>query len=156
MLGALRLPAMAFWLRVPINKQLSPDKPVEERPGSGSILRVLPMIGMMAAILVAASVPGIYLPFLRHHNLDKICHGLAYAALAASCLFAFQPLFKKHPFLASLLVVAICLGYGFAEEAYQSLIPRRVTDSRDVMADLLGATIVVVGRQLGLLRKKPD
>ncbi|MBU4264053.1 MAG: hypothetical protein KKC76_19545 [Proteobacteria bacterium] len=24
------------------------------------------------------------------------------------------------------------------------------------MADLLGATIVVVGRQLGLLRKKPD
>lgn len=129
---------------------------MDKRLGSGGILRFLPMIGMMAAILVAASLPGRFLPFLRYHNLDKICHALAYAALAASCLFAFQPLFKKHPLLASLLVVAICLGYGFAEEAYQSLIPRRVTDSRDVMADLLGATMVVVFRQLILLRKRPD
>jgi len=128
---------------------------VEKWLGSGKILRFLPMIGMMAAIFVAASLPGRLLPFLRYHNLDKICHALAYAALAASCLFAFHPLSRKHPFLASLLVISICLGYGFAEEAYQSLIPRRVTDSRDVMADLLGATIVVVGRQLSLLRKKP-
>jgi len=123
---------------------------------SGGILRFLPMIGMMAAILVAASLPGRALPFLRHHQLDKICHALAYAALAASCLFAFHPLSKKHPFLASLMVIGICLCYGFAEEAYQSLIPQRVTDSRDVMADLLGTTIVVAGRQLSRLRKKPD
>lgn len=125
-------------------------------PGSGGILRFLPMIGMMAAILVAASLPGRVLPLLRHHQLDKICHALAYAALAASCLYAFHPLSKKHPFLASLAVIAICLCYGFAEEAYQTLIPRRVTDSRDVMADLLGATLVVAGWQLGLLWKKPD
>lgn len=123
---------------------------------SGRILRFLPMIGMMAAILVAASLPGSALPFLRHHQLDKICHALAYAALAASCLFAFHPLSKKHSFLASLMVIGICLCYGFAEEAYQSLIPQRVTDSRDVMADLLGTTIVVAGRQLSRLRKKPD
>jgi len=114
------------------------------------------MIGMMAAILVAASLPGRALPFLRHYHLDKICHALAYAALAASCLHAFHPLSKKHPLLASLLVIAICLCYGFAEEAYQSLIPRRVTDSRDVMADLLGATLVVAGHQLSRLRKKPN
>jgi VanZ family protein len=53
------------------------------------------------------------------------------------------------------MVIGICLCYGFAEEAYQSLIPQRVTDSRDVMADLLGTTIVVAGRQLSRLRKKP-
>ncbi len=126
---------------------------MDKRPGSGGILRFLPMIGMMAAILVAASLPGRLLPFLRYHNLDKICHALAYAALAASCLFAFQPLAKKHPVLASLLVISICLGYGFAEEAYQSLIPRRVTDSRDIMADLLGATMVVAVRQLSRCKK---
>ena len=114
------------------------------------------MIAIMAAILVAASLPGSALPFLRHYQLDKIFHALAYAALAASSLFAFHPLSKKHPFLASLMVIGICLCYGFAEEAYQSLIPHRVTDSRDVMADLLGTTIVVAGRQLSRLRKKPD
>jgi hypothetical protein len=68
---------------------------VEKWPVSGGIQRFLPMIAMLAAILVAASLPGRALPFLRHHQLDKICHALAYAALAASCLFAFQPLLKK-------------------------------------------------------------
>ncbi|MEW6519051.1 MAG: VanZ family protein [Thermodesulfobacteriota bacterium] len=120
------------------------------------MLRFLPMLGMMAAILVAASLPGRVLPFLRYHNFDKLCHALAYAALAASCLFAFQPLSRKHPLSAGLLTLAVCLGYGFAEEGYQSLIPRRVTDGRDIMADLLGAVMVVAGLQLVRLRKRPD
>jgi VanZ family protein len=124
---------------------------------SGGIPRFLPMFGVMAAIFIAASLPGEMMPFLHRHQFDKVCHAIAYATLTASCLFAFNWQWEKHPFLAGFKVTFICFAYALAEEAYQLLIPQRVTDSRDIMADLSGIIIVVVGRRLlSIVKNKPS
>lgn len=111
------------------------------------------MISVMAAIFVAASLPGNHLTFLTHSHYDKLCHLIAYAALAASLLLAFHPLSRRRPVLLGITVIFLCLIYGLLEELYQSHIPHRVMDGRDVTADVVGATLAVLVWYLVVLKR---
>jgi len=121
------------------------EKSVKKHFPDISGLRFLPMVGILAAIFSSASVPGRTLFFLNLHHFDKILHATAYAALAASCIFAFrlQVNNARSRLRTSGQVAAMCLLCGVMEEFYQHFIPNRVMDRKDVFADMIGAMAVV-------------
>jgi VanZ family protein len=101
------------------------------------------MLLVMGGILFLSSQSGD--GFIRRfQDYDKILHAAAYAILAVSVLIAVQPLRKRLPaFWLGLATVVFCAAFGLLDEWYQSHIPRRITDSWDILADTTGAVSVV-------------
>jgi len=101
------------------------------------------MIVVMGIIFLLSHTPGNNLPSLGH-NLDKVCHAIAYGTLAASILYALPSTNGKKSF--SLLgpgVIFICFLYGLTDEFHQSFIPGRSPSWLDIAADTTGAALVV-------------
>jgi VanZ family protein len=79
-------------------------------------------------------------PQLTLDNGDKLQHMLAFACLAGCALLA-----SDGDRRALWRVVAFSLGFGVFIEVVQIVLPTRSADWRDVMADMLGAGIGMLG-----------
>ena len=101
------------------------------------------MVVVMGTIFFISHQPGdnLYIPPLP--GLDKIAHMTIYAVLAATVLYALNPLLSDEKKLrASLLTICICVLYGMGDEFHQSFIPGRYSSLADIAADTLGAIAV--------------
>ncbi len=110
-----------------------------------TLLRMIPACLMMGIIFLLSHTPGseLQLPVLPYS--DKICHFLAYAALAAGYLFGFSPHYRrKFPLRVMALTVLFSFIYGCLDEYHQSFIPLRSPDAADIAADTVGALCCAV------------
>ena len=108
------------------------------------IFRLLPMLAVMALIFFLSHTPGNDLP-PAICGLDKLLHALAYATLAATCLYALHPATQDRPLLKpGLAVIFFCLFYGLTDEFHQSFIAGRSPSWQDIVADTIGATLAVL------------
>lgn len=75
---------------------------------------------------------------------DKLLHALEYGVLAALTARALNGTVRR-PIPAGLLVFAwsLVLVYAVTDEIHQAFVPNRVSDWRDVVADALGAAVVL-------------
>jgi len=107
-------------------------------------LRMFPMILVMGTIFFLSNQPGdtLHLPDLP--SIDKFLHALAYGVLAATTIFALQPEQRRvKSFRPALTVLLFCLVYGITDELHQAFVPGREPDILDLLADTMGAAIVV-------------
>jgi len=102
------------------------------------------MLVVMGTIFFLSHQPGDSFELPGLFNFDKLLHGVAYGVLAATVLFAApMELRKRSLFFTAALAMAVCLLYGISDEFHQSFIPGRYPSIWDIIADLLGATVVV-------------
>ncbi|MDF1526385.1 MAG: VanZ family protein [bacterium] len=98
----------------------------------------VPPCSLAAAILLFSSTPGAYFP--SHPNyLNNIVHLTEFALLAfllARALLHGRSL--TNPGLL-LWTTAICVSFGFLDEAHQFLVPERMFDLKDLLYDSVGA-----------------
>ena len=98
----------------------------------------------MGVIFFLSSQPGDSLNLPDIPDLDKGLHSIAYGVLAFSALFAVpEQKYQAHPYWISLLVVLFCLLYGISDEFHQSFVPGRFLSVLDMVADTIGAVVVV-------------
>ncbi len=108
-------------------------------------LRFVPLIAVMGIIFFLSNQPGDSLDLPDIPDLDKGLHCIVYGALALSALFAVPEYkYQANPFWVSLLVVLFCLLYGISDEFHQSFIPGRFPSVLDLLADTIGAVVVVL------------
>jgi VanZ family protein len=108
------------------------------------MLRVVPMLAVMGTIFFISHQPGDSFELPEIINLDKLLHGIAYGVLAATVLYATPlKLRKKSLSFTAVLAMSTCLLYGISDEFHQSFIPGRYPSIWDIIADLLGAALVV-------------
>lgn len=96
--------------------------------------RWLPAIAVMAAIFIASSFRVPALPPGPIVGTDKLIHAAIYAALAALLYRA-----TGRPLLA----IALTVAYGCTDELHQALVPGRMSDPFDALADAIGACLGV-------------
>ncbi|MEA2115337.1 MAG: VanZ family protein [Thermodesulfobacteriota bacterium] len=110
-----------------------------------NFLRFVPLIAVMGIIFFLSNQPGDSLDLPDIPDLDKGLHCMVYGVLALSALFAVPEYkYQASPFWVSLLVVLFCLLYGISDEFHQSFIPGRFPSVLDLVADTIGAMIVVL------------
>lgn len=98
----------------------------------------------LAATLVVfgfSSLPGAVLP--RLHRLDKAVHLAEYFLLGLAYLNVATAGFKRMTVKSVILFMAVLLLVAGCDELYQSLIPRRTTDWRDLLADAAGGLLAL-------------
>ncbi|HEY5648770.1 MAG TPA: VanZ family protein [Nitrospiria bacterium] len=96
-----------------------------------------------ALIIVASSIP-VQIKPVPIRNWDKWVHAAEYAVLALLWFRAIRGTTLIHdPFKAGLITFLICSSFGFFDEGFQTLIPNRVSDFKDVIADATGSFAAV-------------
>lgn len=88
----------------------------------------------MAAIFAMSSLPGTQLPPGSFIGTDKLVHAAIYALLGALLYRA-----TGRPVWAFVLAAA----YGCTDELHQALVPGRMADPFDAIADAVGALLGV-------------
>jgi VanZ family protein len=100
----------------------------------------LPPILYLALIFWLSSQPA---PFLTPPSFrfgDKVAHFAGYAVLGALLCRAFAGSGLSPSAALALAAITSCL-YGASDEWHQSLVPHRVADATDWLADTIGATV---------------
>jgi VanZ family protein len=98
----------------------------------------------MGTIFFLSHRSGTELQLFPIPGLDKLAHGLAYAVLAAAVLYTLpKKCLLSKPGRTGVLVVFFCMLYGVTDEYHQSFIPGRVASIGDLIADTVGAAVLV-------------
>ena len=99
----------------------------------------------MGIIFYLSHQPGDFARLPPLPGLDKLLHVIAYSILAGTFLYGLQPFPHKsnRSVFTALVVVLFCIIYGISDEYHQSFIPGRFDSFWDVLADGLGALLVV-------------
>ncbi|MCK4607471.1 MAG: VanZ family protein [candidate division Zixibacteria bacterium] len=105
----------------------------------------LPVVLFAAAILTVSSLTGLQTPDVKVVALDKLAHLLEYAIFSfltyrSFCRWELR-LVSKHAFGFSALFLSLFAAF---DEIFQRFIPGRSSEVWDVLADLLGALLVLV------------
>ncbi len=121
--------------------------------------RFVPVTLVMGLIFFLSNQSGASLPLPHIPNIDKVAHFLIYALLAAAALYAFpEPVQRRRALFVGMFVVLLCVLYGITDEFHQSFIPGRCVSGWDLLADTVGASVMVLGwrywRSSSLTRKK--
>ena len=107
-------------------------------------IRIVPVLLLMGTIFFLSHQPGMQLQLPYVFGLDKLAHGVAYATLAATMLYAApRNTLLLQPWRVGALIVFFCLLYGMTDEYHQSFIPGRVPSFGDIIADVTGAGLLV-------------
>ena len=109
-----------------------------------NFVRFIPMVTIMGIIFYLSHQPGdfVYLPPLM--GLDKLLHVIAYSSLAGTFLYGLHPsIHGSNRSAVAIVVILLCTLYGISDEYHQSFIPGRFDSVWDVLADGLGALLVV-------------
>jgi len=104
----------------------------------------LPVILYAAAVLAVSSLPGLQPPDMKVVALDKLAHLLEYAIFSfltyrSFCRWELR-LMSRHAFWFSTLFLSLFAAF---DETFQRFIPGRSSEVWDVLADLLGALLVL-------------
>jgi VanZ family protein len=109
-----------------------------------NFFRFIPLITVMGIIFFLSSQLGDSIDLPDIPDLDKGLHSIAYGVLALSVLFAVpEQQYQANPYWISGLVVLFCLLYGISDEFHQSFVPGRFPSVLDLVADTIGAVVVV-------------
>lgn len=103
------------------------------------------MVCIMGIIFYLSNLPGDSIRLPLFPGIDKLAHFLAYGCLAGTFVYGLQPHFNtfNKKIVAAVIVVAFCVLFGISDEYHQSFIPGRFVSFWDLMADGLGALLVV-------------
>lgn len=108
-----------------------------------------PVIAFSGLIVLASLIP-VQIKPPSFKNWDKWVHATEYALLASLWFRAIRGTTLLHnPFKAGLIAFLVCSSFGFFDEGIQTMIPNRVSDFKDVMADATGSFFAVT---LAILR----
>ena len=107
----------------------------------------LPAILWALLIFISSSIPSSLMPSLKIFDFDKAIHFgiyflfsfLTYRALRFQSRW---PLLARHALLGTVLLIIL---YGASDEFHQYFVPGRQADVFDLMADTLGAVVLVAG-----------
>ncbi len=104
----------------------------------------IPVVGYAGVIFYLSSLshPEETLPAFLEVFGDRVLHGLEYSLLGILCYRAFR--YAAGPWAVSyalLLAVVTATLYGVTDELHQSLVPERVPEGLDLLADAIGATV---------------
>ena len=104
------------------------------------------MACVMGIIFYLSHQPGDFIQLPLFPGVDKLAHSIAYGCLAATFLYGLHPPAnssgKKN--IAAIIVIALCVLFGISDEYHQSFIPGRQVSFWDLVADGLGALLVVI------------
>jgi len=102
----------------------------------------LPWMLMMMVISVQSSMSNLKLPDLGFNFLDKIIHLFVFGILgwliARGMFKSGHPFIQKHFLLFTLLIGGI---FGLMDEWHQSMVPGRMADIQDWLADITGIVL---------------
>jgi VanZ family protein len=101
-----------------------------------------PAVLIGAAIFAASSLPRAQLPEVGFPGIDKLEHGLAYGLLGAALARGWRwqrPSWRSAATWFAAWVTA--LAYGLGDELHQLLVPGRMFDLADLLADGVGAAL---------------
>ena len=100
-----------------------------------------PLLGAYwLALAVSTHTPIQGLDFPQTPHSDKMMHFVAFAGLAFLLAWSLQRHIRS-PLLHALCVLLIASGYSVVDEVTQGLVPGRVPDFWDAIADTIGAVI---------------
>ena len=103
------------------------------------------MVVIMGMIFYLSHQPGDLSIFPQFFGIDKLLHVIAYGSLAAAFLYGLNPFTKSSSrALTAVVVLLFCVLFGVSDEYHQSFIPGRSVSAWDVVADGVGALLVVV------------
>ncbi|MBD3404413.1 hypothetical protein GF420_16095 [candidate division GN15 bacterium] len=103
----------------------------------------LPVILYATLIIVASSIRDLATPQVRFLALDKLVHFIEYSIFAFITFRSFSHLGPRVSLnLAYLLCVLFVSIFALLDEFYQSFIPGRVMDIKDLAMDIGGAVLV--------------
>lgn len=117
--------------------------------------RIIPMILVMGIIFFLSHRPGDSFDLPSIVNIDKLLHCLVYAVLGTCACYA-VPIewWERKSRKVMFGVIMFCLFYGVTDEVHQWFIPGRYPSGADLIADLVGGSIAVLGYRLYLARAK--
>lgn len=109
----------------------------------------LPAMLYAGLIVVLSSVPHLRSPILGIFSSDKLIHFAEYAIFAFLFYRSFAYSFSKSSrfnsgSMAALLTFALLLIFAIGDELHQMFVPGRSADIFDVIADILGGTLVIL------------
>ena len=96
---------------------------------------------LLIVFLSAQSTPSQYVPGFLYGLSDKILHGLEYGVLALLLYRAFKHTVKTGWTVGLSILTAVL--FGLTDEIHQWFVPNREADIFDLLADGLGATLLV-------------
>ena len=107
-------------------------------------VRFIPMICIMGIIFYLSHLPGDAVRLPLFPGIDKLAHVFAYGCLAGTFLYSLQPyIHNSNRSVIAVVVVMFCIIWGIGDEFHQSFIPGRSVSYWDVVADGVGAFLVV-------------
>ena len=102
------------------------------------------MVLIMGIIFYLSHLPGDAVRLPLFPGFDKLAHAFAYGSLAGAFLYSLQPhTHGSNRLFIAVLVVLFCIIWGIGDEFHQSFIPGRSVSYWDVVADGVGALLVV-------------
>lgn len=109
--------------------------------------RILPFLtyGWATAILVVSVMPAEDLPSLHIWEPDKVMHAAVYGLLTWLVWLMLQKSRRNHRPLKNVIYAAgLCIAYGFCIEMIQKMLPTRLFDLYDALANSIGCALAVV------------
>jgi VanZ family protein len=98
----------------------------------------------MGMIFFLSHQPGDFADLSEFAGRDKLLHVIAYGLLAGAFLYGLHPFtHSSNRGVTAIIVALFCLLFGISDEFHQSFIPGRFVSIWDVMADGVGAILVV-------------
>lgn len=104
------------------------------------------LIAWLVIMLVATSIPDLKLSTKRFTWSDKFMHAGEYCICALLFLFTLQQENKFNRKWKRFFIVALsCIILGILDEWHQTLIPGRETEIADLLADITGVVLAMIG-----------
>ncbi|MGD9851358.1 MAG: VanZ family protein [Nitrospirales bacterium] len=102
-----------------------------------------PVVGyaLLIVFLSAQSTPSQYIPGILYGLSDKILHATEYGILALLLYRAFKHTVNTKWTVGLSILTAV--AFGVSDEIHQWFVPNREADFFDLLADGLGATLLV-------------
>lgn len=113
-------------------------------PWQHFLIYYLPPILFAAAIIGLSSIPNLRTPEVRVIAVDKLAHLIEYAVFAFLLYRAFVHRRGRARADRAIWYAALIVSlFAVFDETYQRFIPGRFSSGHDIVADLLGAILVL-------------
>ncbi len=110
-----------------------------------SLLRLLPMLLMMAVIFRLSHQPAEQVDLPDFFLADKLAHAILYGILALTIVFVPSPGRRSEAAgLIAVVAVVVSIIYGAGDEFHQSFVPGRHPSAADLLADGCGAALAAL------------